>query len=74
MKDGSLALAGLRGDLKALDERMNTMQAQYAGALDRFHADMVRHEAPEASFNTKEPPACHDRRRHCRRRSWRCGS
>ena len=38
-RDSALVIAELKGDLKALQERMNTMQAQYAGALDRFRAD-----------------------------------
>ena len=29
--------------LAVLEERMNTMQAQYEGALDRLRADLARH-------------------------------
>ena len=38
-RDSALAVAELKGDLKALEERMRTMQAEYEGALDRFRAD-----------------------------------
>ena len=38
-RDSALAVAELKGELKALEERMKTMQAEYEGALDRFRAD-----------------------------------
>ena len=38
--------------LAVLEERMNTMQAEYEGALDRFRGDMERFRADNAKRET----------------------
>ena len=49
-KDSALAVASLKGDLKALEERMNTHQATYETALERMESNAAKRETRQLVY------------------------
>ena len=49
-RDNARAITELKGDLKALQERMNTHQATYETALERFESNAAKRETRQLGY------------------------
>ncbi len=47
-RDNALAIAKLKGEITALEERMKAHQAKQEGALDRLRADLAQRDKEAA--------------------------